>query len=134
MLIGELANTCGCPVETIRYYEKIGLLPNPMRTSNGYRSYDDQHRKWLQFILRSRALGFTQDEVRRLTEIAHMQKPACGDVHTIFSEHVTQVHEKIHDLKDMEEALIRLNTKCENGTLNECPVIDELMSQVNSEP
>jgi MerR family mercuric resistance operon transcriptional regulator len=134
MLIGELANTCGCPVETIRYYEKIGLLPNPMRTSNGYRSYDDQHCKWLQFILRSRALGFTQDEVRRLTEIAHMQKPACADVHTIFSEHVTQVHEKIRDLKDMEEALIRLNTKCENGTLNECPVIDELMSQVNSEP
>lgn len=127
MLIGELANTCGCPVETIRYYEKIGLLEEPLRTSNGYRSYDDQHRKWLQFILRSRTLGFTQGEVRRLTEIAHLPVPACDDVFKIFSEHVSQIQGKIRDLKDMERALIRLNTKCQNGTLNECPVIDELM-------
>jgi MerR family mercuric resistance operon transcriptional regulator len=127
MLIGELANTCDCPVETIRYYEKIGLLPKPMRSSNGYRSYDDQHRKWLQFILRSRGLGFTQDEVRRLTEIAHKTKPACADVHLIISDQVSQIQGKIRDLKRLEKSLIRLNEKCEDGTLNECPVIDELM-------
>lgn len=127
MLIGELADTCNCPVETIRYYEKIGLLPRPMRASNGYRVYDDQHRKWLQFLLRSRGLGFTQDEVRRLTEIALMSEPACADVHSILSDHVIQIQGKIRDLKRMEKSLSRLNAKCENGTLNECPVIDELM-------
>ena len=105
-----------------------------MRTSNGYRSYDDQHRKWLQFILRTRALGFTQDEVHRLTEIAHMTEPVCGDVHTIFTAHASQIQEKIRDLRKMESALIRLNTKCKKGTLNECPVIDELMGQVNPGP
>ena len=127
MRIGELAEACECPAETIRYYEKIGLLPKPLRTENGYRSYDDQHRKWLQFILRSRGLGFTQDEVRRLTEIAHMPEPACADVHTILSDHASQIRGKIRDLQNMEKALIRLSAKCEKGTLNECPVIDELM-------
>ena len=128
MLIGELSKSCDCSIETIRYYEKIGLLPKPLRAANGYRRYDDQHRKWLQFILRSRGLGFTQDEVRRLTEIAHMPEPACGDVHLILSDQISQIQDKIHDLKRMEKSLVRLSAKCKKGTLNECPVIDELMS------
>lgn len=128
MLIGELSKSCECSIETIRYYEKIGLLPKPLRAANGYRSYDDQHRKWLQFILRSRGLGFTQDEVRHLTEIAHMPEPACGDVHLILSEQISQIQNKIRDLKRMEKSLVRLNAKCKKGTLNECPVIDELMT------
>jgi DNA-binding transcriptional MerR regulator len=127
MLIGELAKKCKCPVETIRYYEKIGLLPKPVRSTNRYRVYDELHRKWLQFILRSRSLGFTQDEVRQLVEIAHMKNPACADVHSILSEHVSQVQGKILDLRRLENALSRLNAKCEDGTLSECPVIDELM-------
>ena len=70
MRIGELAQACDCPAETIRYYEKIGLLPQAVRRANGYRSYEDKHQKWLQFIIRSRELGFSQDEVRRLTDLA----------------------------------------------------------------
>ena len=127
MLIGELGKVCDCPVETIRYYEKIGLLPKSIRSPNGYRNYDDQHRKWLQFILKSRGLGFTQDEVRLLTDIAQMQEPACNEVHSILTDHVSQIHEKIHDLKRLEKAITRLKSKCEEGVLNECPVIDELM-------
>jgi hypothetical protein len=62
--IGELARACDCPAETIRYYEKIGLLPQAVRRANGYRSYDDTHQKWLQFILRSRGLyHLTTDRV-----------------------------------------------------------------------
>jgi len=128
MRIGELAASCDYPVETIRYYEKIGLLPKPLRTANGYRSYEAQHRKWLQFILHSRGLGFTQDEVRRLVEIAHKKATACGDVHLLLSGHLSEVHRKLRNLKQLEKALVRLKAKCENGTLNECPVIDELMS------
>ena len=128
MRIGTLAVACNCPAETIRYYEKIGLLPKPVRTANGYRSYDDRHQKWLQFVLRSRALGFTQDEVRRLSNIADQSQPVCADVHQLLVEHIVDVRKKLLDLKRMEKALARLKSKCQDGTLNDCPVIDELMN------
>ena len=126
--IGELGRACDCPVETIRYYEKIGLLPHPIRQDNGYRSYDDIHRKWLLFILRSRDLGFSQNEVRRLTDLAHQKKPACADVHDLLEEHVVDVRKRLHELKRMERALVRLKLQCHDGTLHDCPVIDELMT------
>lgn len=128
MQIGKLATSCDCPVETIRYYEKIGLLPQPVRLANGYRSYDDVHRKWLQFILRSRALGFSQDDVRRLTDVAHQKRPACVEVHELLQQHVEDVQKRVRELKRMERALLRLKDKCRDGTLHDCPVIDELMA------
>jgi len=128
MRIGALARYCECPVETIRYFEKIELMPRPARTANGYRSYDDQHRKWLQFILRSRALGFSQNEIRRLSAIAQQSRPSCADMHKILSEHVDDVHEKLHELRKMERALVRLRSRCQDGTLYDCPVVDELTS------
>ncbi len=108
MRIGTLAAACNCPAETIRYYEKIGLLPKPVRTANGYRSYDERHQKWLQFVLRSRALGFTQDEVRRLSNIADQSQPVCADVHQLLVEHIVDVRKKLLDLKRMEKSLVRL--------------------------
>ena len=128
MRIGELGRACDCPVETIRYYEKIGLLPHPTRQDNGYRSYDDVHRKWLLFILRSRDLGFSQKEVRRLTDLAHQKRPACADVHDLLEEHVVDVRARLRELKRMERALVRLKSQCHDGTLHDCPVIDELMT------
>lgn len=128
MRIGQLSASCKCPVETIRYFEKIGLLPRPLRSENGYRSYDDSHRKWLQFILRSRNLGFSQKEVRRLSDIAHEAQPACAEVHELLTDHIVDVRKKLNDLKKMQKALERLKSKCRDGTLNDCPVIDELMN------
>ena len=127
MKIGELARNCGCPAETIRYFEKIGLLPTPVRGVNGYRYYDESNQKWLQFILRSRALGFTQIEVRRLSDVAHQSQPACADVHELLVEHIIDVQKKMKDLRRMQRALERLKSKCQDGTLHDCPVIDELM-------
>jgi MerR family mercuric resistance operon transcriptional regulator len=127
MHIGELANACDCPIETIRYYEKIGLMPRAVRATNGYRVYDDRSTKWLKFILRSRSLGFTQDEVRRLANIAHQTQPACAEVHELLADHVIDVRAKLKELKQMEQALLRLKSKCQQGTLHDCPVIDELM-------
>jgi DNA-binding transcriptional MerR regulator len=127
MKIGELARNCGCPAETIRYFEKIGLLPTPVRGVNGYRYYDESNQKWLQFILRSRALGFTQIEVRRLSDVAHQSQPACADVHELLVEHIIDVQKKMKDLRRMQQALERLKSKCQDGTLHDCPVIDELM-------
>jgi DNA-binding transcriptional MerR regulator len=128
MRIGKLSTSCDCPAETIRYFEKIGLLPRPLRGANGYRSYDESHRKWLLFILRSRALGFTQKEVRRLSDIAHGPEPACADVHKMLIEHVGDVRRKLRDLRRLEKSLERLKSKCQDGSLNDCPVIDELMN------
>ena len=127
MRIGELAETCHCPVETIRYYEKVGLLPAPARLANGYRSYGDEHRKWLQFIVRSRDLGFSQDQVRRLTDLAHQQRPACAEVFELLDQHVSDVRQRISELRQLEKALVRLRRQCHDGTLHDCPVIDELM-------
>jgi len=123
MRIGELAIACNCPVETIRYYEKIRLLPAAPRLANGYRSYDNEHQKWLQFIIRSRELGFSQDEVRRLTQ----KRPACSDVYDLLEHHVVDVRERISELRRLESALARLKRQCHAGTLHDCPVIDELM-------
>ena len=128
MRIGQLAAKTGCPVETIRYFEKIGLLPHPMRGANGYREYEESQQKWLQFILRSRALGFTQNVVRRLSDIAHQSQPACGDVRDLLIEHIADVEEKQVDLERMHQSLERLKARCQDGTLNDCPVIDELMN------
>ena len=128
MRIGELATACDCSAETIRYYEKIGLLPQAARRANGYRRYVDTHQKWLQFILRSKELGFSQDEVRRLTDLAHQRQPACADVHELLEEHVSDVRKRVRELRRMERALVRLKMQCQDGTLHECPVIDELMT------
>lgn len=128
MRIGELAKACDCPVETIRYYEKIGLLPPPARQDNGYRSYEYQHQQWLKFILRSRELGFSQDDVRRLTDLARQERPACGAVNSLLEEQVNGVQKRLRELKKMERALVRLKKQCQDGTLHDCPVIDELMA------
>ncbi len=128
MRIGELAARCDCAVVTIRHYEKIGLLPEPARLANGYRSYGEEHGKWLQFILRSRALGFSQAKVRRLTDVAHQQTPACVEVYDLLQEHVNDVRKRVRELRQMERALVRLKDKCHDGTLHDCPVIDELMN------
>ncbi len=127
MRIGHLAQACDCSRETIRYYEKIGLLPPAIRTANGYRSYDSSHRKWLAFILRSKALGFSQDEVRRLTDLADAPNSTCQDVHQLILTHIADVRARLQELQQLESSLLRLEAKCIDETLHECPVIDELM-------
>ena len=127
MRIGGLAKTCNCSRETIRYYEKIRLLPPAVRTANGYRSYDSSHQKWLHFILRSRALGFSQDEVRRLTSLANAPTSTCEDVHELILAHIRDVRGRLNELQKLETSLLRLEAKCIDETLHECPVIDELM-------
>jgi len=127
MRIGQLADTCNCSAETIRYYEKIGLLPPAIRQDNGYRHYESSHQKWLSFILRSKALGFSQKEVRRLTDLANAPASSCQDVHSLVVEHIRDVRSRVRDLERMEQSLRRLEEKCNDETLHDCPVIDELM-------
>tara|TARA_R110002111_G_scaffold148251_4_gene215384 strand:- start:4645 stop:5031 length:387 start_codon:yes stop_codon:yes gene_type:complete len=127
MRIGELASECGCSVETIRYYEKIGLLSVPERAENGYRTYTDNQLKWLQFILRCRRIGLSQDEIRQLVNIDTKASSKCDEVNELLAEHLTSLRHKLDDLKQMEISISRLKGKCKNGTLGDCPVIVELM-------
>lgn len=127
MRIGELASESNCSVETIRYYEKIGLLPKPGRAENGYRTYTDNQLKWLQFILRCRRIGLTQDEIRQLASVETKVSSKCGEVNDLLAEHLVILRHKLDDLKQMESSISRLKDKCKDGTLGDCPVIDELM-------
>jgi DNA-binding transcriptional MerR regulator len=127
MLIGELSRTCNCPVETIRYYERIGLLPPASRRPNRYRCYDETHVNLLRFIVRAKQLGLTQNETRQLTQLAQRKNPACSDVFAILDKQHREVRERIARLRRMERTLLQLKDQCCNGTRSECPVLEVLM-------
>lgn len=99
---GELAKATGCNLETIRYYEKAGLLPDPPRTSAGYRIYSAAHAGRLRFILRSRELGFTLDDIRGLLGLEDGTAPSCAEVKDRTDRHLADIRAKIADLRRME--------------------------------
>lgn len=126
MKIGQLSEQTHCKIETIRYYEKIGLLPVPARSDGGYRIYDDNHMRRLSFIRRSRELGFTIDEIRGLLDLVDGGNYTCRDVKTITMEHVESIRKKIADLKKLEKTLSRIASQCAGDATPECPIIDAL--------
>ena len=123
---GELANRSGCNLETIRYYEKIGLLKPPERTASGHRLYsrDDQAR--LGFILRGRDLGFSIGELKSLLTLVDSHDYSCGEVLELTDGHLASVRQKIIDLKKLERTLADVSAQCEGGDVPECPIIDAL--------
>ena len=125
---GELAKRTGCNLETVRYYEKIGILPAPPRTEGGHRSYDLSHERRLRFILRARELGFTLDEVRALLCLADDRNAPCAEARDLAAAHLADVRAKIADLKSMERVLKDMVAQCADGTLPECPLIEILFS------
>src|SRR6267143_4851873 len=106
--IGALATHTGANIETIRYYERVGLLPAPARSSGGYRLYGTDHLKRLNFIRRARALGFSIGEVRTLLRLADERKRPCVEVRVVAEAHLKDVRAKIADLRKME----KLRQKC----------------------
>jgi MerR family mercuric resistance operon transcriptional regulator len=126
MKIGQLSEKTECKIETIRYYEKIGLLPAPGRSEGGYRIYDEGHLKRLSFIRRSRELGFTIDEIRALLDLVDKKNYTCSDVKAITLQNLDSVREKIADLKKLEKTLSGIAAQCAGNTTPECPIIDAL--------
>ena len=126
LTIGGLSKQTGCHIETIRYYERIRLLPEPPRTSGGHRLYDDVHLKRLTFIRRSRELGFTLEEVRELLGLVDGGGYTCAEVRAITVAHLNDVHQKITDLRNLEKVLKDMISQCEDGTIPDCPIIDAL--------
>ncbi|NPD20911.1 helix-turn-helix domain-containing protein [Rhodophyticola sp. DY48A3-103] len=123
---GDLARLTGCNLETIRYYETIGVMPEPPRSSKNYRVYDDSHVTRLRFVLRARGLGFTLDEVRDLLAMVDGGQQTCGEVQALATAHLATVRAKIADLRRIEQVLSSTVAQCTGDDVPECPVIDAL--------
>lgn len=126
MKIGELSRATGTNIETIRYYERIGLLPAPLRTNANYRSYGDSHRTRLSFVRHSRDLGFTIEEIRSLLDLSDHPDRDCGEADRIASAHLEQVEAKIDQLSALRDELTRIVGRCRGGLAGDCRVIEAL--------
>ncbi|NDW07857.1 MerR family transcriptional regulator [Jiella pacifica] len=124
--IGGLAKATETKVETIRYYERIGLLPAPERTSGNYRLYSAQHLGRLSFIRRARDLGFSIEQVRDLLGLSDQRDRSCEAVDAIAREHLTEVERKIADLQALRRELGSIISQCGCGTIAECRIIEAL--------
>ena len=126
MKIGELGKATDTKVETIRFYEKLGLLAAPERTTGNYRTYGQEHLKRLSFVRRARDLGFSLDQVRELLDIADDRSRSCGAVDKLAREHLSAVDRKIADLSALRRELGSLLDQCSQGTIADCRIIDAL--------
>lgn len=126
MKIGELASATSTNVETVRYYEKIGLLPPPARTAANYRAYGGEHLARLSFIRRARDLGFTLKAVRELLTLADDRSQSCEAVDALAQTHLNEVNRKINDLTALRTELDRVLGACRHGTVGECKIVETL--------
>lgn len=123
---GELARRTGVNLETIRYFERIGMLAAPPRTEGGHRIYDEAHVRALGFIRRARDLGFAPDEVRAILALGGPGKACCAEVRDIAAHHLEQVRAKMADLARLEQLLAGTIAHCSGDAVPECAVIDML--------
>jgi len=128
MYRAALARRAGCNIETVRYYETSGLMPEPPRTPAGYRVYDESHEARLRFVLRARGLGFSLEAVRGLLDLVDGGQQTCAHVKQRTERHLAEVREKIADLQRIEAALAQLSARCSGERVPECPVLDALAS------
>ena len=127
LTIGRLAAATGVNLETIRYYERIGLIAPPDRTEGGHRAYAEADRRRLAFVRRGRELGFSLDEVRALLALAAPGQRSCADVAAIAAAHLAEVRAKIADLARLEAILGDTVSRCARGaTAPSCPVLEML--------
>lgn len=124
--ISTLSRKSGVTIETIRYYERVGLLPKPSRTSGNYRLYEDIDANRLCFVRRARDLGFSLEDIKRLLDLAAQKSRSCRRVHEIAAGHLTDIRGKLLDLKRMEQVLASLVKSCSEGSLPDCPLLETL--------
>lgn len=127
--IGALSEKTGCNIETIRYYEREGLLPDPPRTDGGHRMYGEEHLKRLTFVRRSRELGFTLEEVRGLLKMVDGGHYTCAEVKSLTLEHLKDVRGKLADFKKLEEVLKHLADQCTGDEAPDCPIVEALFER-----
>lgn len=126
LTIGVLARATGTNIETIRYYEREGLLPKPERTKSNYRAYEADHLQRLGFIRKARDLGFSLSQVRTLLSLSDDKSRSCFAIDEIAMEHRKAVEQKIQDLHALKAELDNLIDQCSCGTVAECRIIESL--------
>ena len=126
MKIGELATITGTKAETIRFYEKIGLLAEPARTGGNYRAYGPAHLSRLSFIRRSRDLGFSLEQVRALLSLSDDRSQPCEAIDSMAREHLRAVNAKIADLMALKRELEALVGQCGSGSVSDCRIVEAL--------
>jgi len=126
--IGEMSRRTGCKIETIRYYERSGLMPDPPRKSSGHRVYGEGHVKRLGFIRRGRELGFSMSQIKGLLSLVDTQRQSCSKVAAQVEPHLRSVRQRIEDLKRLETTLADTLSRCDRGDQPECPILESLHS------
>ena len=126
MKISTVAVNSGCNLETIRYYERIGLMPPPERTPNGYREYSEADVEQLRFISRGRGLGFSLQEIRSLLRLAQDPGISCSEVDQLARKHLDDILVRLKDLQRMAHELERTIDHCGGGQRGECTILDSL--------
>lgn len=129
LTIGKLASRGGVSVQTIRYYERSGLLPKPSRASSGYRLYADDAVRRLTFIKQAQLLGFSLSEIQDLLSLRMEPGTTCGDIRNRARQKIAGVNRKIEDLQRIKNALTKLAAACRgNGPTSDCPILEALES------
>ncbi len=128
MKIGKLAEEAGVSIDTIRYYEKRGILPPPVRSASGYRLYTEETVDMLRFVRKAKGLGFRLDEIRQLARLRYSPcDDRCVSVRKIAEEKMKEVSERINDLLELQKMLDSFIDSCRrNRTLSKCPFLEEL--------
>lgn len=127
MRIGELAQRAGCQAETVRYYERAGLLKPVPRTDGNYRIYDEEALETLKFIRNCRGVGVELKEIARLLEIREQPDIACGEVNEVIDAQVERVRKTIDQLTTLKRHLLDIRSRCSGaGTAANCPILTSL--------
>ncbi len=125
-LIGAVSSHTGVHIETIRYYERIGVMPKPERTAGGNRLYRVDDVRRLNFIRRSRKMGFSLNEIRELLDLVDGGEFTCGEIHAIAVGKITNIRQKVKDLRRLERVLKGMAAECSQGAIPNCPIIEAL--------
>lgn len=128
MKIGELATAAGCDVQTVRFYEREGLLEEPARTASGYRAYDARHLTRLNFIRHLRTLDIPLAEVRQLLAYAASPQESCGDVNDLLDGHIELVKSRIRALRSLEKQLVALRKTCDGDAAHPCAILESFQN------
>jgi MerR family mercuric resistance operon transcriptional regulator len=122
----DLARLTGCNLETIRYYESVGLMPDPPRSPAGHRRYGRPHVERLSFVMRARDLGFTMEEIRGLLALVDRGRHTCAEVERMGRHHLGVVRAKIRDLQEIETILAETIARCTGSDTPDCPLLEVL--------
>jgi MerR family mercuric resistance operon transcriptional regulator len=135
--IGELSRVTGCPIETIRYYEKLQLLHEPQRTEGGHRLYNKAYQKRLGFILKSRGLGFSLEKTRELLSLSENNSRSCSEALSLVENNLIAVNEKLAELERIRDSLLIMAKSCQSccpsAKAPDCTIVDVLSNAQDAE-